>query len=127
MTLINNKTSKKIITKETNDNISKLDNISYFTQKFNYLLLDKFNLVLNDNESLLMVVERVHYSELWKIVCFLIPQKPFISSVLLQSNGLRNQLLFPKYMNDKIAINDIDIKCVKKNKFSTSTYIFIRT
>merc|ERR1711933_56590 len=38
--------------------------------------------------------------------CLFLPQKPYIPNLPLEFNTLRNQLLFPKYLNDETMISN---------------------
>merc|ERR1712130_450114 len=118
--------SSKINVNETNEIVLKLDNISYFAPNSDHLLLHEVNLMINRNESLLIVgFSGCGKSSLLRVIaglwndgygevtrpklkhCLFLPQKPYIPNLPLEFNTLRNQILFPKYLNDKTMINNI--------------------
>lgn len=124
-TLINHDAilSSKIITKETKHSILKLDNISYFAPNSDHFLLHQLNLMIEQNQSLLIVgFSGCGKSSLFRVIsglwndgygsitrpklkdCLFLPQKPYIPNLPLEYNTLRNQILFPKYLNDETMV-----------------------
>eukprot|EP00485_Elphidium_margaritaceum_P023600 CAMPEP_0202713548 /NCGR_PEP_ID=MMETSP1385-20130828/55861_1 /ASSEMBLY_ACC=CAM_ASM_000861 /TAXON_ID=933848 /ORGANISM="Elphidium margaritaceum" /LENGTH=682 /DNA_ID=CAMNT_0049373931 /DNA_START=64 /DNA_END=2112 /DNA_ORIENTATION=+ len=124
----------KISTKETDSNVLKLENVSYFAPNSDFLLLHELNLHLQQStttsdrglQSLLIVgYSGCGKSSLFRVIsglwndgyghisrpklkhCLFLPQKPYLPNLPMEFNTLRNQLLFPKYVSsESTMMND---------------------
>ena len=113
----------KITTVEGEEAVLKLESLSYFAPDSDRLLLRSVNLQIERNQSLLIVgpsgcgkssLLRV-MAGLWndgsgKVIrphlkrCLFLPQKPYIPNLPIEFNTLRNQLLFPKFIDDEAIL-----------------------
>ena len=113
----------KITTVEGKEPLLKLESLSYFAPDSDHLLLRSVNLQIERKQSLLIVgPSGCGKSSLLRVMaglwndgsgtvirpqlkrCLFLPQKPYIPNLPIEFNTLRNQLLFPKFIDDDAVL-----------------------
>jgi len=113
----------KIKLLEGTEPVLKLKSLSYFAPDSDHLLLRSVNLTIERDQSLLIVgPSGCGKSSLLRVMaglwndgsgtvirpqlsrCLFLPQKPYIPNLPLEFNTLRNQLLFPKFIDDQAVL-----------------------